>query len=337
MHLQKLADSPRGDLRVALVVYDGLAMFEFGVACDVFGTDWSADVGVPWYQFAVCAVGPAPVTVEGGHELQVRSGLGALRRADTILVPPTLSTDLVPVEVLYALRQAHRRGARIVSLCTGALVLAAAGLLAGRRATTHWSECEDLARRHPDVLVDPAVLYVDDGDIMTSAGSAASIDLCLHLVRQDYGAEIAARLARQLVVPPYRDGGQAQFIDAPLPAVDGADLFTDTLAWMQEHLDLPLTVGDLASRSAMSRRTFARRFAAATGTTPYQWLLRQRLQLAQRLLETSDIPVDSIAQKTGFSTAANLRKHFSRLVRTSPQAYRNSFRARDAGPAAASA
>ncbi|HXW46750.1 MAG TPA: helix-turn-helix domain-containing protein [Streptosporangiaceae bacterium] len=332
-HLQSLAGMSRRGRRVALVVYDGLAMFEFGVACDVFGTDWSRDVGVPWYQFAVCAAGSAAVTVEGGYQLQVQAGLGALRRADTILVPPTADVDRVPIEVVYALRQAHGRGARIVSLCTGAFVLAAAGLLAGRRATTHWSECEDLARQYPDVLVDPAVLYVDNGDIMTSAGSAAGIDLCLHLVRLDYGAEVAARLARQLVVPPYRDGGQAQFIDAPLPAVDGADLFTDTLAWMQEHLDLPLTVDDLASRSAMSRRTFARRFAAATGTTPYQWLLRQRLQLAQRLLETSDIPVDSIARKTGFSTAANLRKHFGRLVRTSPQAYRHSFRARDAGQA----
>jgi AraC family transcriptional regulator, transcriptional activator FtrA len=336
MHLQKRASTPRGGRRVALVVYDGLAMFEFGVACDVFGTDWSRDVGAPWYQFAVCAAGSAPVTVEGGYQLQVQAGLGALRRADTILVPPTATVDQVAPEVVYALRQAHGRGARIVSLCTGAFVLAAAGLLAGRRATTHWSECEDLARQYPDVLVDPAVLYVDNGDIMTSAGSAAGIDLCLHLVRLDYGAEVAARLARQLVVPPYRDGGQAQFIDAPLPAVDGADLFTDTLAWMQEHLDLPLTVDDLASRSAMSRRTFARRFAAATGTTPYQWLLRQRMQLAQRLLETSDIPVDSIARKTGFSTAANLRKHFGRLVRTSPQAYRHSFRARDAGQAQAS-
>jgi len=240
----------------------------------------------------------------------------------------------VPAEVLQALRQAHERGARILSLCTGAFVLAAAGLLAGRRATTHWSECAELARQYPDVLVDPAVLYVDDGDIMTSAGSAASIDLCLHVVRQDYGAAVAARLARQLVVPPYRDGGQAQYIDAPLPAIDGADLFTDTLAWMQQHLDLPLTVDDLASRSAMSRRTFARRFCAATGTTPYQWLLRQRLQLAQRLLETSDMPVDSIALRAGFSTAANLRKHFGRRVRTSPQAYRHTFRSRETRQAA---
>jgi AraC family transcriptional activator FtrA len=328
MH-NETAKPAAGRHSVVLVAYDGLTMFEFGVACDVFGADWSAEFGVSWYRFAVCSAGGQSVSTEGGCRLQVPHDLGVLRRAGTIVVPPTMSHDQVPEEVLQALRLAHRRGARIVALCTGAFVLAAAGLLAGRRATTHWTECADLALRHPDVAVDPAVLYVDDGDLMTSAGSAASIDLCLHLVRQDYGADVAAGLARQLVVPPYRDGGQAQYIDAPWPASDGADLFTGTLAWMQEHLDLPLSVDELASRSAMSRRTFARRFAAATGTTPYQWLLRQRLQLAQRLLETSDLTVDLIAEKTGFSTAANLRKHFGRQVRTSPQAYRRTFRARD--------
>jgi AraC family transcriptional regulator, transcriptional activator FtrA len=314
---------------VALVACDGLSMFDFGVACDIFGTDRSAAFGVPWYRFAACSAGTRAITVDGGYRLQLRSGLGALRDAGTVLVPPTAAIDKVPLAVLAALRQAHDRGARIVSLCTGAFILAEAGLLAGRSATTHWSECAELARRHPDVRVDPRVLYVDDGDIMTSAGSAAGIDLCLHLVRQDYGADVAAWLARQLVVPPYRHGGQAQYIDVPLPQIDGADLFTDTLAWVQEHLDQPLSIDELAGRSAMSKRTFARRFAASTGTTPYQWLLRHRLQLAQRLLETSDLSVDSIAQKTGFSTAANLRKHFSRLLRTSPQAYRSTFQARE--------
>jgi AraC family transcriptional regulator, transcriptional activator FtrA len=316
---------------VVLVAYDGMTVFEFGVTCDVFGTDWSRelDLGVPWYQFSVCAAGGAAVRVEGGYKLEMPHDLGVLSEADTVVVPPVEPMDPVPPqEVLAALRQAHARGARVISLCTGAFVLAAAGLLAGRRVTTHWAESGELARRYPDLVVDPAVLYVDDGDVMTSAGSAASIDLCLHVVRQDYGAEVAARLARQLVVPPYRDGGQAQYIEAPLPLMPGADLFTGTLAWMQQHLDEPQTVRDLASRSAMSRRTFARRFEAATGTTPYQWLLRQRLQLAQQLLETSDLPVDSIAQQTGFSTGANLRKHFGRRVRTTPQAYRRTFRAR---------
>jgi transcriptional regulator GlxA family with amidase domain len=183
------------------------------------------------------------------------------------------------------------------------------------------------------VCVDPAVLFVDDGDILTSAGSAASIDLCLHLVRQDYGTEIATQLARQLVVPPQREGGQAQYIDAPMPALDNSSLFSGTVDWLQEHLDEPITVEDLADRSAMSPRTFARRFLASTGTTPYQWLIHQRIQLAQRLLETSDLPVDSVAEKSGFSTAANLRKHFSRAVHTSPQAYRRTFQ--DRAPSAA--
>jgi AraC family transcriptional regulator, transcriptional activator FtrA len=307
-----------------------MAMFEFGVACDIFGTDWSADFGIPWYEFEVCAPDPVALTVEGGFRLQLDRDLTGLESAGTVVVLPAESAGGAPPEVLAALRAAHDRGARIISLCTGAFVLAAAGLLTGRRATTHWSECALLARQYPEVLVDPAVLYVDDGDIMTSAGSAASIDLCVHLVRQDYGAEVAASLARQLVVPPYRDGGQAQYIDAPLPALDETDLFTETLAWMQENLDRPLTIDQVATRAAMSRRTFARRFAAATGTTPYQWLLRQRLQLAQRLLETSDIPVDLVAERTGFCTAANLRKHFGRRVRTTPQAYRNTFRARTA-------
>jgi transcriptional regulator GlxA family with amidase domain len=235
--------------------------------------------------------------------------------------------------MLDALRQAHERGSRIVSLCTGAFALAAAGLLDGRHATTHWTECDELARRHPDVTVDPGVLFVDEGDILTSAGSAASIDLCLHVVRLDYGTEIATQLARQLVVPPQREGGQAQYIDAPMPALDRTSLFSGTVDWLQEHLDEPITVEDLADRSAMSPRTFARRFLASTGTTPYQWLINQRIQLAQRLLETSDLPVDSVAEKSGFSTAANLRKHFSRAVHTSPQAYRRTFQ--DRAPAAA--
>ncbi len=218
----------------------------------------------------------------------------------------------------------------MVSLCTGAFALAAAGLLDGRRATTHWTECGDLARRYPKVTVDPGVLFVDEGDVLTSAGSAAGIDLCLHLVRQDYGTEIATQLARQLVVAPQREGGQAQYITAPMPELDSSSLFADTVTWLQEHLNEPVTVEELAARSAMSPRTFARRFLASTGTTPYQWLLRQRIRLAQRLLETTDLPVDAVAEASGFSTAANLRKHFGRIVHTSPQSYRRTFQARQA-------
>jgi transcriptional regulator GlxA family with amidase domain len=206
-------------------------------------------------------------------------------------------------------------------------VLAAAGLLDGRRATTHWSECAELARRYPLVAVDPGVLYVDDGGaIMTAAGSAAGIDLCLHVVQHDYGAEIATQIARDMVIPLHRDGGQAQYIDTPMPEAAAGDLFAGTLGWLREHLDEPVSVRELAARAAMSPRTFARKFVASTGTTPYQWLLRERLALARRLLETSDLPVDTIAHRCGLQTAGNLRKHFARELRTTPQSYRRAFR-----------
>jgi AraC family transcriptional regulator, transcriptional activator FtrA len=311
---------------IAVVVYDGLAIFELAVACEVFATDHALGADRPWYRLLIC--GPESVTLEGGLRMQVPDGLARLAEADTVLVPPCEATAGPPQEVLRALRRAHAGGARMVSLCTGAFVLAAAGLLDGRRVTTHWAECQELAARFPAVTVDPDVLYVDDGDVLTSAGSAASIDLCLHLVRQDYGAEIATRVARDLVVPPHRDGGQAQYIETPLPEDDTADLFTDTVAWARAHLPEPVTVADLARRSAMSRRTFARRFAASTGTTPYQWLVRQRLQLAQRMLETSDLTIDAVAHNSGFLNAGNLRKHFARILRTTPQAYRHTFRTR---------
>jgi len=315
---------------VAIVVCDGVGVFELGVACEVFGSSWSAAFGVPWYRSLVCAVTPGPVTVDAGFEVMAVHGAERIASADTVIVLPTVAAEEVPAGIPDALRQAHARGSRIVSLCTGAFALAAAGLLDGRRATTHWTECRELARRYPLVTVDPGVLFVDDGDILTSAGSAAGIDLCLHVVRQDYGTEIATQLARQLVVPPQRDGGQAQYIDAPMPEFDGASLFADTLCWLQEHMNEPVTVDDLAARSAMSPRTFARRFLASTGATPYQWLLQQRVQLAQRLLEMSDLPIDAVAEQSGFSTAANLRKHFSRVVHTSPHAYRRTFQVRPA-------
>jgi AraC family transcriptional activator FtrA len=326
---------PRGTAKraardVAIVVYEGVGVFELGVACDVFGsTDLTADLGVPWYRLSICGAGRATVTVDGGLRIDPPYGLERIRKADTVVVLPTNRLDDVPPEVFDALRRAHARGCRIISLCTGAFVLAEAGLLEGRRATTHWTECEDLARRYTDVTVDPGVLYVDEGDILTSAGSAASIDLCLYIVRADYGSEIATQLARQLVVPPQRDGGQAQFIDAPLPTLDSSNLFAETIEWAQEHLDEPLSVADLAARSAMSPRTFARQFLAATATTPHQWLQRQRVHLAQRLLETSGLSIESVAAGSGFCTAGNLRKHFSRIMHTSPQAYRRTFQRRD--------
>jgi AraC family transcriptional regulator, transcriptional activator FtrA len=325
----RFRDSRPGEHTVAIVVYDGATAFELGIACEVFGDHWSEILGVPWYRSFVCALTPGPVTVDVGFQLRADYGPERIVSADTVIVLPGATTD-VPAGICGPLRRAHSRGSRIVSLCTGAFALAAAGLLDGRRATTHWTECGDLARRYPNVTVDASVLYVDDGDILTSAGSAAGIDLCLHVVRQDYGAEIATQLARQLVVAPQREGGQAQYIDAPMPELDSSSLFADTVTWLQEHLNEEVTVEALAIRSAMSPRTFARRFLASTGTTPYQWLLRQRIQFAQRLLETTDLPVDSVAAASGFSTAANLRKHFGRIVHTSPQSYRRTFQARQA-------
>jgi transcriptional regulator GlxA family with amidase domain len=309
---------------VGLVVAEGLSPFEFAVACEVFGFDRS-DIASPWYRFVVCSPGGSPINTETGFSIGSIHGLGTLSRADTIVVPAFARRDRYPEELLQALRRAHRRGARLVSLCSGAFVLAAAGLLDGLRATTHWRYAEEFTERFPRVHLDPAVLYVDEGDILTSAGSAASIDLCLYIVRLDYGAEVANALARRMVVPPHRDGGQSQFVELPLGDLDG-DLFATTLTWLQRHLDQPLTVADLASRSAMSPRTFARKFRNATGTTPYHWLLNQRVLLAQRLLETTDLPIDLIASRTGIGDAANLRVHFRRVVGTSPTAYRQTFR-----------
>lgn len=321
-----MQENPAKARTVAIVVYDGVAMFEFAVAHEVFGDDHSLGPDVPWYRLLVC--GPGPVRLDSGLRIEAPLGLAQLYRADTVIVPPCQRPDGPPEEVLQALRRAHARGARLASLCTGAYVLAAAGLLDGQRATTHWAESAELAERYPAVKVDPDVLYVDGGDILTSAGSAASIDLCLHLVRLDYGADVATRVARDLVVPPYRDGGQAQYIDTPVPPEHDLDLFAGTIAWAQRRLGDPITVDTLASRSAMSRRTFARRFAASTGTTPYQWLLNQRLRLAQRTLETTDLTIDAVAVNSGFLNAGNLRKHFARALHTTPQAYRNTFKAR---------
>jgi transcriptional regulator GlxA family with amidase domain len=316
------ANSAVSSRTIGVVVFDGVAMFETAVAFEVFGSDSVASL------YRLSTHGPGPVRFETGLRLTPSHSLSSLRSAHTVIVPPCEAADGPPQSVLRALRRAHDGGVRLVSLCTGAFVLAAAGLLDGRRVTTHWAHCADLAGRYPRVKVDPDVLYVDDGDILTAAGSAASIDLCLHLVRTDYGAQAAATVARDLVVPPHRDGGQAQYIDTPLPVVDATDRFAATIAWAQQHLGDPITVAALAARSAMSRRTFARRFAATTGTTPYQWLLGQRLRLAQRLLETSDLTIEAVARNSGFRTAGNLRKHFGRSLHTTPLAYRSTFHGR---------
>jgi transcriptional regulator GlxA family with amidase domain len=317
---------------VVTLLGDGVAEFEMAVACEVFGYDRSELAnGRPWYRHVLAAAGPDIRTMHG-LRIDPEPGLKALKRADTLIVAPWKDQHAEPSdEVLDAIRAAHRRGARVMSFCTGAFVLAATGLLDGRPATTHWAHVEAFARRFPAVKVDPSVLYVDDGDILTAAGTASGIDLCLHVVRLDYGAEVANAVARRMVVPPHRDGGQSQYIETPIAdAVSGHDPVGAVLGWALEHLDDALSVELLAERAAMSPRTFARRFRAVTGTTPHQWLLNQRVMLAQRLLETTDDAVELVASRCGFGTAAGLRTHFLKVVGTPPLAYRRAFQ-RSAG------
>jgi transcriptional regulator GlxA family with amidase domain len=311
---------------VATIIYDAVNPFELAVATEVFGFE-RPELGVPWYRFLICAEESRPVRTSIGILLTTPYSLEHLTQADTIIVPSS-RPGIVPVSetLLAALRQSYQRGARIISFCTGTFLLAAAGLLDGRRVTTHWAWAAELARHYPRVLVDAHKLYIDEGQVLTSAGTAAAIDLSLHVVRQDYGAEIAAAVARRMVVPLHRDGGQAQYIETPLlPAPDEGEPFGTILAWMAAHLHEDLTVEQMAARAVMSPRTFARRFRATLGTTPHQWLLQQRIVLAQRLLETTSETIEHIATCCGFGSAAALRLHFQRLLHTSPQAYRNAF------------
>ena len=306
---------------VALALPDVVA-FDLTIPGHVFGHPTERTR----YSFAVCAPVPGPVPTTTGFDLHAAHGLEALAGADTVVVPGYAPHDAPGDEVLDALRAAHARGARVVSVCTGAFALAAAGLLDGRRATTHWNDAGELARRHPCVQVDPDVLYVDEGSVMTSAGVAAGIDLCLHLVRLDHGAEAAASVARRMVVAPHRDGGQAQFLQRPLPVV-GTGL-SATCTWALEHLAEPLAVQDLARHAGWAPRTFARRFVEETGTTPLRWLAAQRLLEARRLLEGTDLPIDQVAERCGLGTAANLRLHLARDAGTTPTAYRRTYRGR---------
>lgn len=308
---------------VAALVMNGVTEFELASACEVFGYE-RPEIKSPWYRFVLAKAEPV-VRSELGLIVDSPHGLDAVRRADTVIALPPVQPDY-PEDVLDAIRAAHKRGARLLSMCTGAFVLAAAGVLDDRPATTHWRYAEELARRHPAIKVDPNVLYVDDGDVLTSAGTAASIDLCLHVVRLDHGADIANAIARRMVVPPHRDGGQAQFIDRPIGPTAGEDPLGSVLGWALERLEEPLSVDELADRAAMSGRTFARRFRQVTGTTPHQWLLTQRVLLAQRLLESTDDAVELVASRCGFGNASGLRTHFQRVVGTAPLAYRRAFR-----------
>ncbi|HEY8132675.1 MAG TPA: transcriptional regulator FtrA [Thermoanaerobaculia bacterium] len=310
--------------KVAALVCDGLCTFEFAIVVEVFGLP-RPELPVDWYRFSVCSPERRPLRATGGVKVVVASGLSALRGAGTIVIPGWRNPDEPPPPaLLHALRRAHSRGVRLMSICSGVFVLAAAGLLDGKRATTHWRYVERLRARYPRIRVEPDVLYVDEGSILTSAGSAAGIDLCLHVVRTDYGAEIANQVARRLVVPPHRDGGQAQYVREPIRNRDTTGL-APTLEWAVGRLRHGLSVADLARRAGMSMRTFARRFVDETGTTPHRWLTHQRLIAAQRRLEVTAESIDRVAEAVGFETAETLRFHFRRAFGVSPTSYRKRF------------
>ncbi len=311
--------------RVAVPVLDGMPLFEIAVVGEVFGMPRPDLLDRP-YVVQVCTLGTGPVRTQGAElTIAAGGGLDEVRHAETVVVPALSSPDAeVPAELVNALREAADNGARIAAVCTGAFVLAAAGLLDGRRATTHWMHAGALADRFPAVHVDPGVLYVVDGSVATSAGTAAGLDLCLELVRHDHGTAVAAEVARRLVVPPHRQGGQAQYVSTPLPDVSGSAL-SPLLDWARERLDQALTLGLLAREAGVTTRTLTRRFTAELGLPPLQWLTSERVRRAQELLESTDLSVEAVAQQCGLGTAANLRVHFVRHAGVTPSAYRAAF------------
>jgi AraC family transcriptional activator FtrA len=314
---------------VSTLLVDGVAPFEFGLVCEVFGIDRTDD-GVPAIDFRVCGERPGvPVRSSIGVAMAPMEDLEALVDADLVAVPALTIRDEYPPAVIDALRDAEARGATLLSVCSGAFLLGEAGLLDGRRCTTHWREVKALAHRFPAADVDPDVLFVDDGNIVTSAGTAAGIDACLHLVRRELGSSAATAIARRMVVAPQRDGGQRQFVELPIPECT-ADSLEPVLTWMLDTLDTEHSVAGLARRARMSQRTFARRFVAETGTTPHRWLTMQRVLHARRLLEETQLGVDAIAHRCGFGTAALLRHHFRRIVGVAPNDYRRTFAQRAA-------
>jgi transcriptional regulator GlxA family with amidase domain len=316
---------------IAVVAFDGISPFHLSVPCMVFGED-RTESGAPRFRLQVCGFEPGPLRTNAGFTLNVPHGLEAIRQAQIVIVPSWRDDGSpAPPALLRALQAAHRRGAIVVGLCLGAFVLAEAGLLDGRPASTHWKLADTFARKYPKVRLHPEVLYVDDGDVLTSAGTAAGIDCCLHLLRVRHGAEAANRAARRMVVAPHRQGGQAQYIEQPVPPAAGGNGLAPLLEWLGRHLQAAHELDALAQRALMSRRTFTRRFREATGTTVGQWLQNQRLALAQRLLETTDRPVERVATDAGFGSAVSLRKHFAAAFKVSPAAYRRQFSLQAAG------
>lgn len=317
---------PSTPIPLAILVLPSVVPFDLGVALQVFNRPLG-DLGHVRYRVTVCAERPGPVTMRDGLDITVKRGLSALGVAHTIVIPGVddLTRPIAPA-VRRALQRAYARGARLVSICTGAFVLAEAGILDGRTATTHWLDAPEFRRRFPAVHCDPNVLYVDEGQVLTSAGIAAGIDLCLHVVRADHGVAVANTVARRMVVSPHRQGGQAQFISHTV-ADEQHQSLDSTRAWMLAHIREPLTVARMAAHARMSMRSFARHFRAESGTTPLKWLLAQRIGLAQQLLEETDLSIARIATRCGFGSVVTMRWHFRHERNVSPAAYRQAFRA----------
>lgn len=313
------------DPAVAAIAFDGISPFHLSVPCLVFGAD-RTELGLPRFDFRVCAIEDGPIRTDAGLTISVPHGLSALDDADIVIVPSWKDLGSSPPAALIdALLGAHERGALIVGLCLGTFAVAATGLLSGRRAATHWAYADQLQELYPDILVEPEVLYIDNGDVVTSAGVAAGLDCCLHVVRARYGAEAALRLARQIVLSPHRQGGQAQFIERPIARTGNADRFTQALEAVRKTLGEPHSLDSVAGHAGLTRRTFTRRFQKTIGTSFGDWLTDQRVQLAQRLLEATEKSMDTVAFEAGFGSATSLRQHFAARLRTSPAQYRREF------------
>jgi transcriptional regulator GlxA family with amidase domain len=325
---------------VAILAYDGMSGFESGVAAEIFGmaelsAKFAAGLPRPWYTVKLCSEQPE-IQMLGGATVRTSYGLADLAAADTVIIPSVRDTSApTSPELIDAITAAQQRGSRLVSICSGAFALAAAGVLDGRSATTHWIYVDLLQQRHPEINVDPIPLYVDEGDVLTSAGCAAGLDLCLHIVRSDHGARVANDVARRLVISPHRAGGQAQYIETPVPEASTDGQIAAGMAWALENLDTPIGLDDLAAQSTLSRRSYLRRFAKATGTTPIKWLIAQRIQASLALLESSSLSIEEVASRVGFESSVTYRHHFVRSLRTTPSEYRGCFTGEPSEAAAA--
>jgi AraC family transcriptional activator FtrA len=322
-----MSRKPRRRHRVVALAYDGLCTFEFGCVVELFALE-RPELGVEWYDFAACSVERGPLRAAGGIEVRVPNSLALLDKADTIVIPGWRDADEIPPPALLRrIRAAYERGTRLCTICSGVFVLAAAGVLEGRTVTTHWRYAERLSKRYPGIKVEPNSLYIDSGQILTSAGSAAGLDMLLHLVRRDHGPRIANQVAQRLVIPPHREGGQAQYLPRPMPH-DERNRLSKLIDWVRAHPAQTHTLRSLARRASMSPRTLQRQFREAVGLGPYEWLIRERVALAKDLLQTSRHSLSRVAEAVGFHSQETFRRHFRRVAGTSPATYRRQFASR---------